>query len=48
MPGVPRQDIKVEGEAGYALLKVGLFMAREGQYISDYDVVVGEKLAHEA
>jgi 3-hydroxyacyl-CoA dehydrogenase len=21
-------------------------MAREGQYISDYDVVVGEKLAH--
>jgi 3-hydroxyacyl-CoA dehydrogenase len=46
VPGVPRQDIKVEGEGGYALLKMGIFMAREGQYISDYDTVVGEKLAY--
>ena len=27
-PGVPRQDIAVEGEAGYAALKMGLHMAR--------------------
>ena len=27
-PGVPRQDIPVEGEAGYALLKMGMKMAR--------------------
>jgi 3-hydroxyacyl-CoA dehydrogenase len=45
-PGVPRQDIAVEGEAGYALLKMGLYLAHEGGYISDYDMVVGEKLAH--
>jgi 3-hydroxyacyl-CoA dehydrogenase len=45
-PGVPRQDIAVEGDAGYALLKMGLYLAHEGGYISDYDMVVGEKLAY--
>ena len=45
-PGLPRQDIAVEGEAGYALLKMGLYLAHEGGYISDYDMVVGEKVAH--
>jgi hypothetical protein len=45
-PGAPRQDIKVEGEAGYALLKTGVYLAREGDYITDYDTVVGEKLAY--
>jgi 3-hydroxyacyl-CoA dehydrogenase len=45
-PGTPRQDIAVEGEAGYALLKMGMKLAAEGGYISDYDCVVGEKLAH--
>ena len=44
-PGVPRDDVKVEGEPGYALLKMGIYMAREGEYISDYDTVVGEALA---
>lgn len=45
-PGAPRQDIKVEGDAGYALMKMGVYLAHEGGYISDYDAVVGEKLAH--
>jgi len=45
-PGAPREDIPVEGQAGYALLKMGLYMAREGGYISEYDTVVGEELAH--
>jgi 3-hydroxyacyl-CoA dehydrogenase len=45
-PGLPRQDIPVEGEAGYALLKMGLYLAHQGGYISEYDTVVGEKLAH--
>ena len=45
-PGAPRQDIAVEGEAGYALLKMGLYLAHEGGYISEYDTVVGEKLAY--
>ena len=31
---------------GYALLKMGVYMAREGGYISEYDAVIGEKLAH--
>jgi len=45
-PGLPRQDIPVEGEPAYALLKIGLYLAREGGYLSEYDTVVGEKLAH--
>jgi len=45
-PGVPRTDIKVSGQAGFALLKLGLWSARQGHYISDHDVTVGEKLAH--
>jgi 3-hydroxyacyl-CoA dehydrogenase len=45
-PGIPRQDIPVEGAAGYALLQMGVKIAAEGGYISEYDTVVGEKLAH--
>jgi len=45
-PGIPRTDIGVEGEAGFALLKMGIYLAREGAYITEYDTVVGEKLAH--
>jgi len=36
----------VEGDAGYALMKMGVYMAREGGYITEYDTVIGEKLAH--
>jgi 3-hydroxyacyl-CoA dehydrogenase len=43
---VPRTDIPVAGEAGLALLKVGIYMARQGAYISEYDAVIGEKLAN--
>ena len=42
-PGLPRQDIAVEGEAGYATLKMGLYLAREGGYISEHDMVVGRE-----
>jgi 3-hydroxyacyl-CoA dehydrogenase len=45
-PALPRQDIPVEGESGYALLKVGLTLARESGHISEYDAVIGEKLAY--
>ena len=45
-PGVARQDIKVGGDNTYALLKIGLYMARQGNYITEYDTVVGEKLAY--
>ena len=45
-PGAPRTDITVSGEEGYALLKMGVWMAQQGGFISDYDAVIGEKLAH--
>jgi 3-hydroxyacyl-CoA dehydrogenase len=44
-PGVPRTDVKVGGESAFALLKLGAWTLRQGGYISDYDVVVAEKLA---
>ena len=46
IPGIPRTNIKVLGEPGFAMLKLGIWTARQGGYISDYDVVVGEKLAN--
>jgi 3-hydroxyacyl-CoA dehydrogenase len=46
VPGVPRKDINVGGNPDYALLKMGIWMARQGEYITDYDAVVGEKLAY--
>jgi 3-hydroxyacyl-CoA dehydrogenase len=45
-PGAPRQDIPVEGEAGFATLKMAIHLAREGGAITEYDAVIGEKLAH--
>ncbi len=40
------KKIKVMGERGLALMKMGLFYMREGGYISAYDEHVGKKLAH--
>ncbi len=37
---------KVGGESGLATLKLGIWSYRQGNYISDYDIVVLEKLAH--
>jgi 3-hydroxyacyl-CoA dehydrogenase len=45
VPGVPRTDIKVAGDSVYGLLKLGVWSARQGEYITDHDVVIGEKLA---
>jgi len=45
-PGTPRTDIKVAGEAGFALLKLGAWTARQGHYISDHDVTIAEKLGN--
>ncbi len=44
--GIPRTDIKVGGENAFALLKLGAWSMQQGGYISDYDLVVAEKLAH--
>jgi 3-hydroxyacyl-CoA dehydrogenase len=45
-PPRPKKSIKVMGERGYALLKMGLFYMREGGYISEYDEHVAKKVAH--
>ncbi|HTB12920.1 MAG TPA: 3-hydroxyacyl-CoA dehydrogenase/enoyl-CoA hydratase family protein [Bryobacteraceae bacterium] len=45
-PGTPRADVKVGGESAFALMKLGAWTMRQGGYISDYDVIVAEKLAH--
>jgi 3-hydroxyacyl-CoA dehydrogenase len=42
----PRAQVRVGGEAAFAMLKLGVWSYHEGGYISDYDVVVLEKLAH--
>jgi len=44
--GAPRHDITVAGDEGFALMKMGVWMARQGGYISDYDAAIGEKLAY--
>lgn len=45
-PPQPRSDIPVLGAAGLASLKVGIHLMRRAGYISEYDAVVGRKLAH--
>jgi len=45
-PGTPRNDIKVAGESAYALMKLGAWSAQQGHFISDYDAIIGEKLAY--
>ncbi|MCL4795382.1 MAG: 3-hydroxyacyl-CoA dehydrogenase/enoyl-CoA hydratase family protein [Bryobacteraceae bacterium] len=44
-PGVPRTDIKVGGDPGYAALKQGAWLMRESGYISDHDFLIAQKLA---
>ncbi|BDC52272.1 putative 3-hydroxyacyl-CoA dehydrogenase [Bryobacterales bacterium F-183] len=44
-PAQPK-PIKVGGAPVKAMMKVGLWSMQQGGYISDYDVVVGKKLAH--
>ena len=45
-PASPRTDIKVAGESGMAMLKIGLWTAQQGGYISAHDGFIGEKLAN--
>jgi len=41
-----RKEIKVGGEATFALLKLGAWTFQQGGYISEYDQSLGEKLAY--
>jgi len=44
-PSSPREDILVLGQPAFAKMKLGLHLMRRGEFISDYDVVVGTELA---
>ena len=46
VPVVERDNIPVAGESGYADLKLRAWMAREAEYITDYDLIVAEKVAY--
>lgn len=46
VPPVPREDIPVMGEAGTAAMRLALHMMRQGEFISDHDKLIGEKLAN--
>jgi 3-hydroxyacyl-CoA dehydrogenase len=40
-----RESIAVAGEPGYAILKMGAWLARQAEYISDHDMAIAGKLA---
>jgi 3-hydroxyacyl-CoA dehydrogenase len=42
----PRNDVRVLGEGGIAELRIAIHLARQGDFITDYDAVVAGKLAH--
>src|SRR5260370_10068862 len=44
-PAVPRTDIAVSGESGFAIMKLGAWTMRQGGYISEHDQLIAEKLA---
>lgn len=41
----PRNDIAVPGAAAFAKLRLGLHLMRRADYISEYDLLIGTKLA---
>jgi 3-hydroxyacyl-CoA dehydrogenase len=46
VPRRPQNDVTVQGESAYALMKMSAWLAHKGGYITDYDKIVAEKLAH--
>jgi 3-hydroxyacyl-CoA dehydrogenase len=44
-PPVPRTDIPAPGESLLATLKMGVHLMRQGDYITDYEVKLGSKIA---
>ena len=44
-PPVPRTDIPAPGENILATLKLGVHIMRQGEYITDHEVKIGNKVA---
>jgi len=45
-PPIPRADIPAAGESMLATLKLGVYLMREGEFISHHDVKVANRIAH--
>jgi 3-hydroxyacyl-CoA dehydrogenase len=45
-PPVPRKDIPAPGENVLATFKLGVHTMRQGEFISDHDAKVANKVAH--
>ncbi len=45
-PPIPRSDIAAAGENILATLKLGIYLMRQGEFISDHDVKVASHVAH--
>ncbi|MGC4050354.1 MAG: 3-hydroxyacyl-CoA dehydrogenase/enoyl-CoA hydratase family protein [Paludibaculum sp.] len=43
-PGTPRNDIRVGGDPAFAALRIGAWLMRQAEYISDHDMLIAEKL----
>ena len=43
---VPREDVYVMGESGFAAMKLELHMMKQGGFISEHDQLIGNKLAN--
>ena len=44
-PPQPRKDIPAPGESILAMLKMGVHLMRQGEYITEYEVKIGNKVA---
>jgi 3-hydroxyacyl-CoA dehydrogenase len=45
-PPLPRTDIPAPGESALATLKLGVYLMRQGEFISDHDAKVANRLAY--
>jgi 3-hydroxyacyl-CoA dehydrogenase len=45
-PAAPRAGIAVSGETGFAAMKLAAWSARQGEFITEHDMRVAEKLAY--
>jgi len=45
-PPRPRDEIRVTGKTGMALLELMVYLLKEGLYITDHDAVIAKKLAY--
>ena len=45
-PYRPKDDIRITGRTGRAVLELSIYLMKEGKYITDYDAHIAKKLAY--